>query len=228
VITRPFATFVLLAAACCPAAAFAQTSRGGGGGASPQIMQQYQQLSAERTALVTENARLKQDAEEAKAQLGALRKERDALKARGGGAGRDIEKANADKAAAELALADARRRLEALLAKYKETIGVLETVEGDKARLDREAVTANQALDQCAVHNVALYDVAIEVLGRWEHDGLWSRLGRAEPFTRLKRTELENLVDGYRARADESKLRGKRSAPPPLRQPVTGTETTSP
>jgi chromosome segregation ATPase len=164
---------------------------------------------------VTENARLKQEAELAKAQLAALQKEHAALKARGGGAQRDVDRASADKAAAEQALADTRQRLEQLVSKYKETVGLLETVETDKARVGQDLARSNQALDVCAARNVALYELGTEVLGRWEHEGLWSRLGRSEPFTRLKRTELENLIDDYRARADDAKLRRAAATPGP-------------
>jgi hypothetical protein len=31
-------------------------------------------------------------------------------------------------------------------------------------------------------------------------------VARAEPFTRIKRTQLENLADDYRARAEEARL----------------------
>lgn len=196
-----------LAAVAAGQPALAQTSRGGSGGASSQIMQQYQQLSAERTALLADSARLKQELQDAKTELAAVRKERDALRGRSGAGAKELEKAIADRAAAEQGAADLRKRLETLLAKYKETIGVLEGVEGEKASLGRDLGAANRALDQCAANNVVLYDLNNEVLKRWEQEGFWSRLSKVEPLTRLKRIELENAIDEYRARTDAVKLR---------------------
>ncbi|MBS0375205.1 MAG: hypothetical protein JSR73_11545 [Proteobacteria bacterium] len=207
---------VTLAAVAAVEPAPAQTSRGGAGGANSQIMQQYQQLSAERTTLLAESARLKQELQDAKAELATARKERDALRGRSGAGAKELEKANADRAAAEQGAAELRKRLDALLAKYKETIGVLEGVEGEKASLGRDLGAANRSLDQCAANNVALFDLNNEILKRWEQEGFWSRLSKVEPLTRLKRIELENAIDEYRARTDAVKLRTPPAAATPL------------
>jgi hypothetical protein len=44
------------------------------------------------------------------------------------------------------------------------------------------------------------------VLTKLEDQGFWSRAARVEPFTRIKRTQLENLVDEYAARAEEQRI----------------------
>jgi DNA repair exonuclease SbcCD ATPase subunit len=198
----------LLALAAMSSSAFGQAQRSGGStAANPQLMQQYQQLSAERTSLKADNERLKKEAEDAKGQLAALKKERDELKARAGGTAAEVENMKKSNAASEQTIADGRRRLDELIQRYKETASTLKSVETDRARLTQELTASGAALDTCVVKNVGLYDLNNEVLTRWENEGFWSRMARSDGFTRLKRTELENLVDGYRARAAELKVK---------------------
>lgn len=192
----------------------AQTQRAPAGGASAQIMQQYQQLSAERVALQTENARLKKEAEDNGHLLEGLRKERDLLKKGNSTGGAELQAARSGQQTAEAALAKNRQSLDELVARFRETAAALKTAETDRARLQQEASTNGRALDACAVSNSGLYDVNREVVDRWEHEGFLTSLGRSEPFLRLKRTEIENLADGYRERAAQLKLKTTSSPPP--------------
>jgi chromosome segregation ATPase len=214
---------VLLIAMCAVTAAFGQATRSGGGTANSQIMQQYQELSAERVTLKAENERLKKEADDAKAQLATLKKELDGVKARAGGSAAELDKARGASAASEQALIDNRRKLEELVARFKETALTLRTVETDRARLDQELSDRSSKFDTCAVNNVGLYDLNNEILKRWEHEGFFSRLARADGFTRLARTHLENMVDNYRSRATELKLRPTTpaGATPPAAPPAT-------
>ena len=59
--------------------------------------------------------------------------------------------------------------------------------------------------------NLQLYEISNEVLNRYEHVGLFTKVSATEPFTRITRTRIENLVDEYRARAQE--LRSKKRTP---------------
>jgi hypothetical protein len=45
-----------------------------------------------------------------------------------------------------------------------------------------------------------------------ENRGFWSSLTEREPFTQLKRVELENLVEDYKYRADELRLQEQQRA----------------
>ena len=187
---------------------FAQTQRsGGGGGGNSQMMQQFQQVSAERATLKAENDRLKKEADDAKAQLTSIKKERDELKSKVGGLASEAEKARSTGNSAEQTLADTRRKLDELVARYKETATTLRTVESDKVRAEEALARSTQGLDKCASDNVVLYDLNGEILQRWEKEGLFSRAARAEPVTRLKQIQVENLIDGYRERANEAKVK---------------------
>lgn len=189
--------------------AFGQAARSGGasGGANAQMMQQYQQLSAERVTLKADNDRLKKEADAAAAELATVKKELATLKAHGSGESAELEKAKAATAASEQALAESRRKLEELVARFKETATTLRTVETQRAQLEQDAAKAGTERDACVVRNADLYDLNVEVLTRWERQGFWSRLAMADGFTRLKRTQLENLIDDYRSRAAAIRVR---------------------
>jgi ribosomal protein S19E (S16A) len=56
-----------------------------------------------------------------------------------------------------------------------------------------------------------LYEINREILNRYEHVGLFTKVSADEPFTKITRTRLENLADEYRQRAQE--LQVKKPAP---------------
>lgn len=196
---------------------FAQTARSGGsGGQNAQLMQQLQQLASERTSMQAEQARMKKELED-------LRKERDALKASQTSANAG-QRARAEAEAAlarsqrtnestEKELAATKQRMQELIEKFRETAQTLREVETDRTTVKDAYAQQTRELNACVASNNALYDLNNEVLTRFESQGFWSSVGKAEPFTKLKRVQLDNLIDGYRTRADDKKyLRG--TAPP--------------
>ena len=190
----------------------AQVERSGGG-ASQKIIQEYQQLAAERTTLQAKIAQLQKDLDASKADAAGMKKERDALKAQVGGAAAAITQATAGKQSAEQSLEQSKQRMTELIARFRETAVNLKEVEADRNAKSRELAERGASYDQCAENNLQLYEINNEVLDRYEHVGLFTRASAAEPFTRITRTRMENLVDDYRARALE--LRAKRPATPP-------------
>jgi Skp family chaperone for outer membrane proteins len=196
-------------------AVHAQTQRSGGGGESQKILQQYQQLAAEKTALQAEVAQLKKNLESAQTELAAAQKERDALKGRSkvsAAAAAQLARANESKQSAEKSLEQNKQRTQELVDRFKLTIGTLKGVESERAQLQKDYNALNAAMDKCASDNLDLYDISNTVLDRYEHVGLFTRVGTAEPFTRITRTRIDNLVIEYRARA--ATLRVKKPATP--------------
>ena len=184
----------------------AQVARSGGA-PNAQLMQQMQQLASERTSLQSENGRLKQ-------QLADMTKERDSLKS-AQSASTSRVKATAAASAAELAQSNAQResvekelkqtkdKLFDLVEKFRETAQLFRDTEADRDTLRQTAATQERELKICLDHNSALYKLNGEVLDRLDHQSVWSRVGASEPFTKLKRIQLQNLVDDYQSRADD-------------------------
>jgi chromosome segregation ATPase len=199
-----------IAALACVAAAFsgsaaAQTARSGGG-ASAQLVQQLQQLASERTALQGENEKLK-------TQLAEVTKDRDALKAshqtverRAKDAATALAQSNTQREAVDQELTQNKAKMQELIAKFRETIQTLRQTETAHAADKQTLATRERELAVCVDRNVALYRLNDEVLTRLDKIGFWSKAALAEPFTRIKRTQNENLVDDYRSRAQEQRV----------------------
>ena len=191
----------------------AQVQRSGGG-ESAKIMQQYQQLAAEKTALQAQVAQMKKDLETAQSELAATKKDRDALKVRAGAAAAStaaITQLKASKESAEKNVETSKQRMTELVARFRETATNLKDVEADRNKLRKDIEERNAAFDKCAENNLQLYEISTDVLNRYEHVGLFTKVSATEPFTRISRTRIENLVDEYRTRAQE--LRSKKRAP---------------
>jgi chromosome segregation ATPase len=172
-------------------------------------MMQYQQADAERTQLKSENTKLKKDLDDLKRQLDAAGKQAAASKA---GVSRDAAQLAAAQAANDRSakdLADAKGKMQELVGKFRETITQMRGIESERLQLQQQLAQSKTAFDQCAERNYSLYQVDNEVLDRYAHEGAFSHIASAEPFTRIKRTQIDNLVLEYKERAQE--LRVKRA-----------------
>jgi len=202
------ARLVLAAAALISAVpVIAQTERSGGGQAQ-KFMQQYQQMAAEKTALQAQVTQMKKDLDTANAALAEMKKERDALKTRPiGPSPTVVAQLTSSKDAAEKNLEQYKQRMGELVARFRETATNLKDVEADRSKITRELGERNAAFDNCAENNLQLYEINGEILDRYNHVGLFTKVSAAEPFTKITRTRLDNLVVEYRARAEELRIK---------------------
>jgi chromosome segregation ATPase len=207
----------------------AQTARSGGG-ASAQLLQQMQQLASERTALQAENAKLKKDLE-------AMRKERDTLKSGQQALDRRAKASEASlkslqqgmatrRESSDQELAQYKEKMQQLVGKFRETAQTLRETESDRTTARQTLATRDQELKVCVDRNLALYKLNQEVLTRLEHQSVWGRVAQVEPFTKIKRVELENLVDEYKSRADDQRVKSGTPQPNSPSPPVAPTSAT--
>jgi septal ring factor EnvC (AmiA/AmiB activator) len=191
--------------------ALAQTPRSGGGGELQKFMQQYQQVSAEKTALQAQVTQLQADLNSAKTEIAGVKKERDALKAHAGASTADVAQLTSAKTIAEHSLEQYKERMNDLVDKFRQLAQNLRDTETDRTKVRRDLDQRNAQFDKCAEDNLQLFEITGDVLGRYEHVGLFTRVSASEPFTQITRTRIDNLVDDYRARAQE--LRVKKQKP---------------
>jgi chromosome segregation ATPase len=214
---RRLAGILILAAASFACfCARAQVERSGGG-ETQRFIQQYQQVSAEKTALAAQLAQMKKDLDAALSELASTRKERDALKGRAGTAATAavaVAQLTASRDAAERNLGAYKQRMEEMIARYRDLAGQLKEVEADRSKQAKDLAERSAAFDKCAENNAQLYDITSEVLDRYEHVGLFTKVSAADPFTRVTRTRIENLADEYRQRALENRYRSQSTAVP--------------
>jgi chromosome segregation ATPase len=190
----------------------AQTARPAGN-ASAQAMQQMQQLASERTQLQAENGKLKQELDDAKKKLKSLQSDKDSLSRKTQGSETALARLTASNETLNQNLTQQRTRMEELVAKFRETLTTLRDTETDRADVKSQLAARDRELHSCVDKNLALYQVNVEVLDKLEHQGFWSSLAKNEPFTRLKRTQIENLIDEYRGKADDQRVEGSPKPP---------------
>lgn len=191
-----------LTVATLPETVIAQTARGGGN-TSAQLMQQMQQLASDRTSLQAENARIKKDLAEITQERDTLKSARANLEQRARSGEAAFARNTQDRAAAESETGKLKERMQELITKFRETAQTLKDVETERSAFKQSLASRDAELNQCVERNVALYKLNGEVIARLENHGVWSRVASAEPFTRIKRTQLENLIEDYKYRAAE-------------------------
>jgi len=204
---KPLAVMALSAGTLWLGSAVAQVQRSGGGAANAALMQQYQQAVTERGQLQADNAKLKKDNDDLRRQLETVKQQLATSKA---GVTRNesaLATAQASNENNVKALADSRAKMQELISRFRETVTQLRAVESDRTTLQQQLTQSKAAFDKCAQANYQLYQVNNEVLDRYAHQGAFSYFARAEPFTRIKRTEIDNLVLEYRERAEELRVK---------------------
>lgn len=193
----------------------AQEARRAGSDANARMQQQLQQLASERTALQSENARLKEQVAKFEKDAKAFTTEKEALSRRAGAAESKVSRAESGQQSVSSRLESTESRLNEVVGKYKELAEQLRKIELERNDLARHSAQDGQSLKVCAQRNVQLADIANEVLDRYKKKGCFGALAQAEPFTGLKRVEVENAVEGYRQQIDSLKLPAA-AAPPSL------------
>jgi len=159
---------------------------------------------------------MKKDLDAAKTELGAAKKERDALKAQSGAAAAAAAQLAAFKESADKAAELNKQRMTELTMHFRELTANLIAVETDRTKLQNDLRARDAAYDKCAADNLNLFEINDEVLNRYEHVGPFTKVSAVEPFTRITRTRILNLVDEYRERALELRTKARANAPPPV------------
>ena len=200
-----FVALVTLAAIATIPPVYGQTARSGGA-PNAQMLQQLQQLAGERTSLQAENAKLKKELEDLRKEREQLSKGSDAGTRRAQASEAALARSVAQREATERDLEQTKARTQELVAKFRETIQQLREVEAQSTASRQALATRDQELKTCVDHNMSLYNLNGEVLTRLEKQGVWSRVAQAEPFTRIKRAQLDNLIDDYKSRAEDQRI----------------------
>jgi len=200
----------LMLAAAIIASAFAgiataQVARSGGSSSSsnPQMLQQMQQLASERSALQAENAKLKKNVEDLTKELDSLKKTQGSIDQHAKESAAALVQSKTQRDATEEQLKQTKEKLEQLVAKFRETAQTLRETEADRMATRQTLSTHDHELSVCIDRNLALYKINEEALSVLDKQTFWSRAAASEPFTKIKRIQMENLVDDYKARAQD-------------------------
>lgn len=202
--TAKYMAVALLALGALPAQA--EVRRPAGGAASAQVQALVQQISAERDALKTENARLKADLDQAQqahktaeADASAGAEELTRLRAA-------VAAFQAQNEALRAQLGQSQTAIGSLRSEQAATVAALKQAQGQGQALDGELGQCRARVDTLIGHNRRLFEIGNELLDRFEKKGVWASLRESEPFTGLKRVELENIVQDYRFAIDDQRV----------------------
>ncbi len=167
----------------------------------------------------TQQASLEQEKQGVLEEVEKMKKEKDQLASESRGL-----KAKAEKlTTVEARLASAEKKNSSLEARITSLESKNSQMDADRAALDKkqrqtfqtlqdrekELRQVNQKYDRCAENNARLYTTACDMIAKYEARGLFTRIAEKEPFTQVKRVELEKLVQDYRDKIEQSKLRAK-------------------
>ncbi len=87
----------------------------------------------------------------------------------------------------------------------------VEQIKGQKGLVESALKGTKEALDRCVGNNKALCALARDILDKYENRGVFSRVMENEPFTQIKRVELEKFVQEYGAKIDEKEVKTDKS-----------------
>ena len=196
----------LLAVVLLPAPAQAQTARSGGA-ANPLLLQQMQQLASERTRLQAENAKMKLELEATRKERDTLKNGQQALAQRNRSTAAALQQANTQHAQATEQIAQNKAEMQALIVKFRDTIQQLKGIEAESTSAKQTIAVTERQLNVCMDHDVALYNLDVEIMSHADHESGFTHLVRMEPITQIGRARLENRVDDYKARANDLRVK---------------------
>lgn len=155
-----------------------------------QLAQDKAAVDAELVNLRAESARLKKGAEATESTLAARTAELES-------ATRETSGVKGRLTRTEQRLERVTGQLREVVAKYKEKAAALRHTEAERVELDAQLAATRRELEDAEKKNLALYQLNKDMLTKFAQEGPWDGLLRKEPFSGLKRVEIENLVQDY-------------------------------
>ncbi len=105
------------------------------------------------------------------------------------------------------ALEKFKAALEKWQSAYQKATDLAGNKESARAKLAGQVILLQRQVEDQQRRNAALFKVGNEVLTRYEHFGLGDALSAKEPFVGLTRVKLENLVQDYRDKLADERIR---------------------
>lgn len=175
--------------------------------------QQVQQLSQEKAALEAKLAGFEQE-------KAALAQEKEKLagqiqdaEARASGEGRKrtqlqgtLDAVSKEKQSLLEQKNDLEKRLAEMTARQAETARELAATKTQKQQADATAATRSRQIASCEDKNLKLYQHGRDLIEQCRDRSKTDAVLRLEPFTGIKRVEIENLLESYRDKLDAQKL----------------------
>ena len=191
--------FVLLAASLALPAHGADKKADAAKEQIKRLQQSQRKLEQETAQLAQEKAALDGQLKETTEKLDDTRKQAGAATRKATTLDKELAAAKAEKESLAAKLTDAEQRLARMTEQER-------TAEAERKRLDALAARQKQSIAGCEANNDKLHAQGVELLDRYRRKGCFDSVLQGDPFTGLKRVEIENFVEDSRDKLDEHKL----------------------
>jgi DNA repair exonuclease SbcCD ATPase subunit len=161
-----------------------------------EIQQQKSALDQEKTVL--EDA-LKKTQQETQNEIDIHKRSTASAAAKAHQLEKVIEAANNEKAELRARLDEAAKQNQAVSAQRDQLEQDLKTTASVLAK-------ENEQRKLCETNNAALYGIGRELVDWYGRKGAFHAILEAEPFTRMKSVEMENLLENYREKLEGQRL----------------------
>lgn len=147
------------------------------------------ELAKQLSELTAQSGGLKEDAARAKQRKAVLEKEMETLRAENSGLQENLKKTG-----------------EELAALQKKAQSDQEKAEQEQKRLESLLAGRVQAFESCEKKNVKLYEMNLDLLGRYKDKGPLDVILQHEPFTGIKDVEMESMLGEYRDKLEAQRV----------------------
>ena len=168
-----------------------------------RVQAQLNEVQQQKSLLEQEKAGLAEQMEELKKKSDGLESGAARANARRVALDREVEVLNKDKA--ELT-AKLQETMQEMTKKQAESMQALQHKEREIKRFEAELAHQTRQGEMCQVKNARLYQINAELMDKYQSKGVFGALLQAEPFTQLKRVEVENLLQEYRDKLDAQRV----------------------
>ncbi len=170
-----------------------------------KVEREKSSLLQEKTSLMEEKKNLQEEQSKAgaavqEAQRRALATQRSlaAMRKTADDKDKELELLRKDKAQLTASIESLRAQVEKLTLERTAALTTTQTRDVDLGKVRAVAQARARVLAACEEKNDKLYQVGVDLIERFENRGFWDSVTKAEPFTRQKRVDLENLMESYR------------------------------
>ena len=205
--------FTLLAALAFTAPVFGQEQPGA---AETKLRDSLKATMLQLRTAETEKATLQAAQSENEAKLKELTAELEAVKKKAAANGAEAEKAHAELTERLLSQEKETARISTSLDKWKvayhQAADVARRKESERAKLASEKIVLERKVADRETKNLELYGLGKEILLRYENFSLGRALLAREPFTGVSKVRLEELIEGYRDKITDAKIKPEPAA----------------
>ncbi len=164
-----------------------------------RMQQQLNEAQQQKSALDQEKAALEETLKKAGEEGESHKRAAASASARASRLENDMEAAHTEKAELQGQLEELRRQNQELSGQHKQ---LEQDMKSTSAVLARE----KEQKKLCETNNDELYRIGRELVEWYSHKGAWNAILEAEPFTRMKSVEMENLLENYREKLEGGRL----------------------